>query len=305
MSGHSFGKQTGQAVSLHAQVIAPGALRHGFGGTMERFMLSAFADEIDPMLDVQMDVLEKHGIRYIEMRGVDGANISSLTLDQARAVKARLDARGFRVSALGSPIGKIGIGEDFEPHLALFRHTLALAAILEAPFIRMFSFYLPHGEAPGFYRGEVMRRWTAFIEAAEGCGVVLLHENEKDIYGDTAERCLDLLRTMDCPFLKATFDPANFVQCGVKTFPEAYNLLREHIVYMHIKDALYETGRVVPAGEGEGRVADILRALKDTGWNGFLSLEPHLADSLPGGGPDQFAVAAGALEGLLDRIGRD
>lgn len=277
---------------------------------MERFILSAFADEIDPMLDVQMDVLEKHGIRYLEMRGVDGTNVSSLTLEQARAVKARLDARGFRVSALGSPIGKIGIEDPFEPHLALFRHTLALAGILEAPFIRMFSFFIPRGEDPGFYRGEVMRRWTAFIEAAEahnaqGHNVVLLHENEKDIYGDTAERCLDILRTMDCPFLKATFDPANFVQCGVKTFPEAYHLLREQIAYMHVKDAVYATGKVVPAGEGEGRVADILRALKDTGWQGFLSLEPHLADSLPGGGPDLFAVAAGALGGLLDRIGRD
>ncbi len=272
---------------------------------MERFVVSAFSDEIDPMLDVQMDVLEKHGVRHIEMRGVDGTNISSLTLEEAKAVKERLDARGFKVSALGSPIGKIGIGDPFEPHLALFRHTLDLADILEAPFIRMFSFYLPNGEDPAVHRTEVMRRWSAFVRAAEGRGIILLHENEKDIYGDTAARCLDLLQTMDCQFLKATFDPANFVQVGEKTFPEGFELLKPHVVYLHIKDALYGSGKVVPAGEGEGRVEEILLALKAADWRGFLSIEPHLNDSLPGGGPELFAVAHAALEGILDRIGRN
>jgi len=272
---------------------------------MERFVISAFADEIDPMLDVQMDVLERHGVHHIEMRVVDGKNVSSLTLGEAKAVKARLDARGFQVSALGSPIGKIGINDPFEPHLALFRHTLDLADILNAPYIRMFSFFLPHGEDPAGFRDEVMRRWAAFIQAAEGRNITLLHENEKDIYGDTAVRCLDILETLDCPSLKATFDPANFVQVGEKTFPEAFELLEKHVTYMHIKDALYGSGKVVPAGEGEGKVEEIVRALKAAGWSGYLSIEPHLNDSLPGGGPELFGVAHAALQRILDKVGRD
>lgn len=270
---------------------------------MEQFILSAFADEIDPMLEVQMEVLERHGVRHIEMRGVDGKNVSSLTLEEARVIRQRLDARGFRVSAVGSPIGKIGITEPFEPHLEQFRHTLDVAEILGAPFIRMFSFFIPQGQDPSLFRDEVMRRWRAFLAAAEGRHVILLHENEKDIYGDTSARCLDLLEEMHCPYLKATFDPANFVQVGQIPYPEAFSLLRDHVVYMHIKDAMFQTGKVVPAGEGESRVEDVLRSLKDAGWSGFLSLEPHLANSLPGGGPDLFAVAFDALDRILERIG--
>jgi sugar phosphate isomerase/epimerase len=270
---------------------------------MGKFMISAFADEIDPSLDVQMDVLDRYGISHIEMRGVDGRNITEYSIPEAKVLKARMDARGFMVSAVGSPIGKIGIRDPFEPHLALFKHTLDIADVLQTGYIRLFSFYLPAGEDPALFRDEVMRRWSAFVAAAEGRGVTLLHENEKGIYGDVAVRCLDLIDTMHCPYLKATFDPANFVQGGEETFPEAFRLLEKHVAYMHIKDALYASGNVVPAGEGEGKVEEILKALQSADWNGFLSLEPHLDHSLPGGGPVLFGVACNALNRILARIG--
>ncbi len=270
---------------------------------MGQFVISAFADEIDPSLDVQMDVLGRHGIRHIEMRGVDGRNVTEYTLAEMRILKSRMDAKGFKVSAVGSPIGKIGIRDPFEPHLALFRHTLDLADVLETGYIRMFSFFLPAGEDPALHRDEVMRRWSAFVAAAEGRGITLLHENEKDIYGDTAARCLDLLETFHSPRLKATFDPANFVQVGEKTFPETFVMLKNQVAYMHIKDALHANGNVVPAGEGDGHVEEILKALQGSGWSGFLSVEPHLNHSLPGGGPELFGVACDALNRILGRIG--
>lgn len=272
---------------------------------MGKFVISAFADEIDTSLDVQMDVLDRYGISHIEMRGVDGRNITEYALDGVKTLKSRMDARGFKVSAVGSPIGKIGIRDPFEPHLALFRHTLDIADVLETEYIRMFSFFLPAGEEPTQFRDEVMRRWSAFAAAAKGRNITLLHENEKGIYGDVAPRCLDLIETMQCPYLKATFDPANFVQGGVETFPEAFRILEKHVAYMHIKDALYADGNVVPAGEGDGKVEEILKALRDAGWSGFLSIEPHLDHSLPGGGPELFGVACDALNRILDRIGRN
>lgn len=264
------------------------------------FTISAFADEIDNMLDEQIRVLKKHKIEYIELRVVDGKNVTLLTLDEARAVKASLDSSGIRVSAIGSPIGKIGITEDFDPHLDLFKHTLDLAGIFEAPYIRMFSFFIPHGRVAEEYRDEVMRRWALFIEVAKGRNIVLLHENEKDIYGDTAKRCLDLINTMNCTYLAATFDPANFVQVGEAVYPEAFNLLKRHIAYVHIKDAKRGSGKVVPAGEGDGMVEIVLQELYSAGWQGFLSLEPHLANSLPGGGPELFAIAYEALAGIIE-----
>lgn len=280
---------------------------------MYKFILSAFSDEIDSDLKVQMDVLDQHNIKHIEMRGVNGSSLVSYTLDQVKEIKRQLDKRGFKVSAIGSPIGKIKITDEFEPHLELFKHTLEIARILETSYIRMFSFFIPQGEDPSIYRDEVIKRWIAFIEAARGTDVILLHENEKDIYGDTPERCLDLMKTLNCDFVKMTFDPANFVQCDVDTYPNAFNMLKDYIVYMHIKDALFNNHQVVPAGQGDGNVKEILTELKAMNYQGFLSIEPHLGNfvgfaaletgtigaDLPEGGQKQFAIATHAIKSLL------
>lgn len=285
---------------------------------MPSFVLSAFADEIDPDLKVQMDVLEKHDIRHIEMRGVNGKNIVEHSLDEVREIKEQLDERGFKISAVGSPIGKICITDDFDPHLELFKHTLEIAQILDTDYIRMFSFYIPEGKEAEDYRDEVLRRWKEFIDAAKGTGIILLHENEKGIYGDTPERCLDLIESLNCEYFGAIFDPANFVQIDVETYPHAFELLKDHILYMHIKDARYSDHQVVPAGHGDGKIQDILTALHSLGFEGFLSLEPHLANfvgfatleqgdvgaDLPDGGEKEFTIAAHALKNVISNIGR-
>ena len=283
---------------------------------MSRFILSAFADEIAPELDIQMDVLKKFNMHYIEMRGVNGRPLVEYTISEVKKIRRQLDEKGFKISSIGSPIGKIKIIDDFEPHLELFKHTVEVANILESKYIRMFSFFMPKNEDPAKYRDEVMERWTRFIEAAKGAGLVLLHENEKDIYGDTPERCLDLLKTLNCTYLKAIFDPANFVQCDVETYPEAYEMLKDFIVYMHIKDALFKDRSVVPSGEGDGKVAEILKDLYKKGFDGFASLEPHLGSftglatletdskmaDLPEGGPKKFGMAYNALDRILKEI---
>ncbi len=240
------------------------------------FTYSAFADEISPDLNTQISVLKKYNINHIEARGIDGKNISDYTVAEIKEVKKVLDDNGFRLSALGSPIGKIQITDDFAPELDKFKNTLDLAAELDTKYIRMFSFFMDTVRAAE-YRDEVLERWNRYLEAAKGYPVMLLHENEKGIYGDTAQRCYDLLTTLNSPMLRATFDPANFVQCGEDTL-QAYELLKDYVEYMHIKDALASTGEVVPSGYGDGNVKAILDALKAKNWDGFLSFEPHLAD---------------------------
>jgi len=286
---------------------------------MGKFVLSAFADEIDSTLKVQMDVLELFGINHIEMRNVNGKGLVFHTLDEVKEIKRQLEDRGFRLSAVGSPIGKYGIDEPFEPHLDLFKHTLEIAQLLEAPYIRMFSFWMPKGEDPKQYRSAVLDRWGQFIEAARGAGITLLHENEKGIYGDTAERCLDLLTSLSCDYMKVTFDPANFVQCDEETYPKAWNMLKDYVVYMHIKDALYSDHSVVPSGHGDGRVREILAEFAAVDGQHFLSLEPHLSGykgpaavepgsagaKLPDGNQKLFALAHQELMRVIEAIGAD
>lgn len=282
---------------------------------MGKFIISGFADEIAPELDKQMTVLKKLGIGFAELRGIDGKNVSDYTAEKMKTVKKRLDKGGIRVSSIGSPIGKIGIDDDFDAHMKKLENTIELAKILETENIRVFSFYIPNGETAEKYRDEVLRRMEKMTAAAKHAGVRLLHENEKGIYGDTAKRCADILESVGSDSLAAVFDPANFVQCGQKTYPDAYEMLKPYITYMHIKDAKSD-GSVVPAGSGCGEVEKIISALDAAGYEGFLSLEPHLADfagfaelekdgsldKLPEGGEKTFTIAYNALKKILDNI---
>ncbi|MBD5459836.1 MAG: sugar phosphate isomerase/epimerase [Lachnospiraceae bacterium] len=252
---------------------------------LKKCSISCFADEIAPDLETQLALLEELGIGWVEFRSADGKNVADYTIEEAEVLRRRLDRSGIRVSALGSPVGKIGILEDFAPHLEKLKTLTGLAKTLGTSCIRVFSFYLPDTKASGDaanmrpedYREEVLRRTQAMVDVAAAEGVVLLHENEKGIYGDTAERCLDLMRNFYGEHYKCTFDFANFVQCGQDTL-DAYEMLRPYISYVHVKDARRDTGTVTPAGEGDGQVADILRRLDGQGYEGVLSLEPHLAD---------------------------
>ena len=244
---------------------------------LENCKISGFADEINEKLEIQLEVLAELGQKYIELRSADGINVADLTLDQAQEIKARMEAAGVRVSALGSPIGKIMITDEFEPHFEKFCHVVELAKLFETPYIRMFSFYMPEGEAPEQYREEVMRRMGRMVEYAGAQGVILLHENEKGIYGDNGARCRELMEVFYGDSFRCTFDFANFVQCKEDTM-ECYRMLKPYIAYVHVKDARMENGEVVPAGAGDGQVAEILRQLEAERYQGFLSLEPHLSD---------------------------
>ena len=243
----------------------------------DNIVLSGFADEIDPSLDEQIRVLKKLGMNHIEMRGVNGKGLVEYTLEEAKEIKKRLDAEGFALSSVGSPIGKIKITDDFEPHMELYKHTVDLAHLMEARYIRMFSFYIPENYAAADCRSEVLFRMEAMVAEAAHNNITLLHENEKGIYGDNASRCLDLMQQFAGKHFSCTFDFANFIQCGQDP-SEAYEMLSPYISYVHVKDALFATGEVVPAGTGNGHLPEIFQKLDASGYHGFLSLEPHLAN---------------------------
>ena len=282
---------------------------------MKTMNVYAFADEASGSIDKQIVAMKRNGLQGLEIRNVDGTNVSDITLEKAEEVHKKLSEAGLKVWSIGSPIGKIGIGDDFEAHMVKFKHTLEVAKALECKNIRLFSFFMPGNEEPEKYHDEVIRRLKAMVEAAKDSGIDLCHENEKDIYGDIAVRCKDVLDTVNSPALRAVFDPANFVQCGQVTYPEAYELLKPYVVYMHIKDALAD-GEVVPAGYGIGHVPEILKRLKESGYEGFLSLEPHLGSfsglanlelddkmlSLEGSTPEKFTLAHESLQKLLNNL---
>ena len=242
---------------------------------MVHFLYSAFSDESgEDTLQGQIDACKRNGITHMELRGFGAdESINTVSTDTAKQMRAVLDSNDMQLSAIGSAYGKINIKEDFAPHFEAFKNTVEVAKILGAPYIRMFSFYFDADDDYAENRDKVLRQVRAMAEYAYENGIQCCHENEKGIYGDTAERCLDLLQNV--PHLRGVFDPANFVQCGVDTL-HAFELLEPYTEYLHIKDAFYADGSVVPAGLGEGNVAEILRRISSRDGDLILTLEPHL-----------------------------
>ena len=264
--------------------------------------LSGFADEIDDDFEKQCAVLNRLGITHMELRGAWGVNVLDLTDEQVDRAREILGRHDIAVSSIGSPIGKIAIIDDFDEHLARHDVALARAATFAAPYIRVFSFFMPEGDDPDSHRDEVLRRMSALADRATGRDVVLLHENEKDIYGDIPRRCVDIVESVGSPVLRLAWDAANFVQCGVRPYTDGYAGVRPHLEYVQVKDALLETGEVVPAGAGDGETVETVRALREDGFDGFFSLEPHLqsAGALGGfSGEGLFAKAHEAFTGIL------
>lgn len=283
---------------------------------MNNLHIYAFADEASPRIDEQIKAMVRNGLQGLEIRNVDGENVSSISLDKAREVRKKLDDAGLITWSIGSPLGKIDIEKgSFEEHLDSLRHTLEVASVLGAKNIRMFSFFIPAGKDPAIFRNQVMDRLHRMVEVSAGSGIALCHENEKGIYGDVATRCLDVLT--EVPELHGVFDPANFVQCGQDTL-EAWEMLKDRINYMHIKDALFSDSSVVPAGKGDGHVGEVLHAFLAKG-GCDMTVEPHLAvfdglkglerkgdRSIVGGGnyvfssnDEAFDAACSALKALL------
>ena len=231
----------------------------------------AFADEASPIIDEQIKAMKENGLDGLEIRNVDGVNIAEISDSKAREVRKKLDDASLRVWTIGSPIGKIDIEkDDFTLHTEKFKRTLELADILGAENIRLFSFFTPSENRDG-YKDKVIERLGTFCEIAKGSSITLCHENEKGIYGDIPERCLEIHKAL--PEMKAIFDPANYVQCGVNTL-QAWKLLKGYVKYLHIKDA-FADGSVVPAGKGIGNVKYILDDFKKLGGNS-VTVEPHL-----------------------------
>jgi sugar phosphate isomerase/epimerase len=268
--------------------------------------LSGFIDEISDDFSLQCKVASGLGLRYVEARSAWGTNILDLDDSHLATVRETLDGYGLKVSSIGSPIGKISIDDEFPPHLERMQHAVEVAKTLEAPYIRLFSFFIPEGTDPDSRRDEVLSRMSALAGAADGSDVILVHENEKEIYGDIPRRCLDIVASVSSPKLQLAWDPANFVQVGVRPFSEGYAMLRPHVGYIQIKDALLSDGSVVVAGAGDGEVPETVRALRADGFDGFFSLEPHLGEYTAFGalsGPESFTESWKAFTGILTSEG--
>lgn len=270
--------------------------------------LSGFADEIGPDLDDQIATCRKAGVTHFELRGVAGKNVLAFDQSLQREIKSKMSDAGLGVISIGSPCGKMPIDTPRQTLLDQFKTALDRAVFFDAPLIRVFSFYPEGGEGKGSIeavRDRAIDLLRAQAEMLFGTDVTMVHENERGIYGDIGPRCVELMTAINHPKLRFAFDFANFVQAGQDPL-ETWPALKPFTVHIHVKDAIKGSGQVVPAGQGDGKIATILKDAYASGYRGFLSLEPHLkvaGHSHGETGPELFELAVKSLREVCRSIG--
>jgi sugar phosphate isomerase/epimerase len=271
--------------------------------------LSAFADEVTDIFLEQVRYLTAENVGFIEPRFIDKKNIMDLTKSELREAKKMIQDHGLKVSAIGSPIGKVKLDEPFEPHLDKFKHAIDLAVFFDTPYIRMFSYYAPEGKNIDEFRDDVMERMAAKVSLLKDIDVTMVHENEAKIYGHTAQNCVDLIETIDSPKLRLVYDPANFVW-GEKitdNIETCWPAMKPYVVHIHIKDwklGSKDTGSI--PGEGDGQIKELLAELAAIDYDGCLTMEPHLQIGGQFGGstgPELFSRAIAAVREIADEVG--
>ena len=271
--------------------------------------LSAFADEVTDDFLGQVKFLVKEKVGYIEPRFIDKKNIMDLTKDLLGVARKIIKDNGLKVSAIGSPIGKVRLDEPFQPHLDKFKRAVDIALLFESPFIRMFSYYAPQGKNIDDYREQVTERMSAKVEILKGVDVAMVHENEANIYGHSAKNCVDLVKAVDSPKFQLAYDPANFVwaESILDNVKSCWPLMKPYVVHVHIKDwklGAKDVGSI--PGEGDGQIKELLGELAAINYDGCLTMEPHLqAGGQFGGstGPKLFTRAIAAVRELAVEVG--
>ena len=271
--------------------------------------LSAFADEVTEDFRAQVEYLASEKVGHIEPRFINKKNIMDLSKGELDEARKMIRDHGLKVSAIGSPIGKVRLDEPFEPHLDKFKHAVDLALFFETPYIRMFSYYAPEGEDINDYREQVMERMAAKVEVLADADVTMVHENEAHIYGHTAENCVDLVKTIDSPKLRLVYDPANFVwgEKMTNNVEVCWPVMKPYVVHIHIKDWKLGAADVgsIP-GEGDGQIRELLTELAAIHYDGCMTMEPHLKKGGQFGGstgPELFSKAIAAVRKIAADVG--
>ena len=269
--------------------------------------LSAFSDEAGSSIQEQIEAMKRNGISLTELRSIDGKNVSTFTIEEAESYQKEFERNGISVWSIGSPLGKTDIDTDFEEYSKLVEHVCQLAKIFKTDKIRMFSFFNTEGKDE-----KVFENLRKMVEIGKKYGVYMYHENEKDIYGDVADRVQNIMQNVDG--LKYIYDPANYLQCD-EPADKTLDLFHKTTDYFHIKDVISATGALVPAGCGDGNIAKLLDMISD---DKVLTLEPHLAlfdayksidntemkhQYIYAGPNEAFDAAVAALKKVLNEVG--
>jgi len=243
---------------------------------MDGIKLTGFADEIASDFEEQCMGLSKLGIHLITLRSINGKNILDFTYDEfKRDVLPILLRYQIKVASVGSPLGKVDVDDLFAQNEQIHKldELIKIMNLLEVKHLRLFSLFVKDHEPQTF--NTVISFLKRVMKKLEPYEIIAMHENEKDIYGDKSDYCLQIYQELAHPLFKLAFDPANFVQVGEDAVA-CFQMLMNAVVDMHMKDALYKSKENVLIGTGDGKLRELIHLCQKMNYQGLYTLEPHL-----------------------------
>lgn len=254
-------------------------------------IITGFTDEVSDDLSLQIQALKELGWNHIDLRTVNGKNVSSLTDKEFDQIHEKLSENRIQISCFGSTIANWGrdAAKSFDQDMLEMKNSIRYMKKAGVRFIRIMSYKVDTPLKLGSdYEKIVIQNIKRIVRSAEENGVVCLHENCETWGGQSCQHSLRLLEKVNSPALKLVFDTGNPVgmldvvgdepfsfQNSLRFFQE----VRSHVEYLHIKDACWldNSLQYTFPGEGLGDVVEILSMIKEYNMDIPVSIEPHVA----------------------------
>ena len=257
-------------------------------------------------LEIGLDTLDELGVKFVELRAVDGKNVDDLSDEVFAAVAETIEARGFTVTGYDSNLGKCELEEENRPtEVKRMMKAVERADLVGSQLIRTM----------GFRRGTCsVREWYdrtidwfgQLTRMAEEAGKTLVLENclNRDVsMGSAPKDCLEMMSAVESPHLRMNLDPGNFAYFGHDAL-EGFELLRDYVANVHLKDygEPLDQSTACLAGDGIAKVREILAGLKEIGYDGCFTIEPHLrmTESFHYSGREDYVRAGKRVRELLE-----
>ena len=254
--------------------------------------LSGFTDEAGKDLSTQFRVLKELGWHNMESRAIGDSNLAGITDAQFEELQQMLADAKVKINCYGSTVANWAnpITESPEKSFAEMRAALPRMNKLGIKMIRIMSFAVPQEHKPHAmdYYDEVIRRLKIIVKMAEDAGVVCVHENCMNWGGLSYEHTLKLCDALaSSPSFRLVFDVGNPVfNDDIRGVPpyhsqsswDFYRNIKDFIVHIHIKDGKRDNDKMIFTfpGEGDAEVVRIVSDLLKNGYDGGISIEPHM-----------------------------
>ena len=244
------------------------------------FSLAVISDEVSQDPRRIAAFAREYNLQAVEIRSLWDCPPQALNKERIQEIKRIFDDAGLAVCGIASPFLKCDYGDpqQFNDHLEILRKCVELADTFGTKFIRGFTFWRKADLAQNI--APVLDRFQSVLQVLETTNQYLLIENEASTNTATGKETSEFLKQLNHPRVKGIWDPANCIYSPVpeKPFPDGYEIFKDRILHVHVKDAIRRTGQepeCVPIGEGQVDWLGQFKALKENGYTGYLSLETH------------------------------